>query len=120
MNAHTNRALMALAILTGVSACGESTPTDETATEVAATEPVRTCENIREQVILLSERNVAANVNTIIKIYDPKTVKAEPGKVSCSGRAILSNAEETTVYYRAYQDSDGEWLIEFNEKPLEK
>ena len=113
-------AILALTLAGCLAACGENKPTEDAVAEVAQAEPVRTCESIRAQVVLLSERNAATNINTIVKIYDPKTVKSEPSEIRCSGRAMLSNAEESTVHYRAFQDADGEWLIEFNDKPFEK
>lgn len=112
--------LLAVALAGGLTGCGDNKPAEDDAAEVAQAEPVRTCESIRAQVVLLSERNAATNINTIVKIYDPKTVKSEPSEIRCSGRAMLSNAEESTVHYRAFQDADGEWLIEFNDKPFEK
>lgn len=116
-----DRAALALVLAAGLAACGDNQSAKDEAAEIAKVEPARTCESIREQIVLLTERNVGKNSNnTIVKIYDPKTVKSEPSKVSCSGRAMLSNAQEATVYYRTYKDADGEWLIEYNEKPLEK
>lgn len=115
-----NRAALALVLSAGLAACGDNKPAEDEAAEIAKAEPARTCESIRERIVLLSERNAGTSNNTIVKIYDPKTVKSEPSKVSCSGRAMLSNAQEATVYYRSYKDADGEWLIEYNEKPLEK
>lgn len=113
-------AILVLAVAVSLAACSDNKPTEGDETGVAQAESVRTCESIRAQVVLLSERNAATNITTIVKIYDPKTVKTEPNEIRCSGRAILSNAEEATVHYRAFQDADEEWLIEFNDKPFDK
>lgn len=87
---------------------------DTSATPVP--EMVRTCESIRADIIgLATQRGVS-----IVKIYDPKAIKIEPKKVSCSGRAVVSSAQQTKLYYRNYMDEEGDWLLEYAEQPLEK
>lgn len=95
-----------------LTACGSTT--NDPAPK--PTETVRTCESIREGIIRLAgERGV-----TVVKIYEPKPVKIEPKKVSCVGRAVVGTGQETTVYYRSYQDQEGDWLLQYSEQPLEQ
>lgn len=79
-------------------------------------EVVRTCESIRPDVI----RVAGDNGVTIVKIYDPKTISAEPKHISCSGRALVSSGVEAKIYYRNFQDGDGDWLVQYAEQPFEK
>lgn len=104
-------ALAALALMP-LAACGSG----ETEPAPKPTETVRTCESIREGITRLAgERGV-----TIVKIYEPTPVKIEPKKVSCTGRAVVSSGQEAKIYYRAYQDQEGDWLLQYAEEPLEK
>lgn len=111
MNKHSNRCAMALALLVGLSACSQPDPTP-----LEPVQEVRTCESIRDDVIALTEKNPVS----IVKIYEPTVVMTKPKKVSCSGRAMLSNSMEATVYYRAFEDPEGGWLVEYSENTLEK
>lgn len=101
-----------------LSACGEpsQTTTGGNADSPPTPEIVRTCESIRPEVI----RVAATNGVTVVKIYDPTTIKAEPKKISCTGRALVSTGQEAKIYYRDVQDEDGDWLIQYSEQPLEK
>ena len=95
-----------------LSACGSA---DRQPTPPVA-EVVRTCESIRSDIIKLAgERGF-----TIVKIYEPTTIKTEPKKVSCTGRAVVGTGEEAKIYYRNYQDQEGDWLVQYSEVPLEK
>lgn len=105
------KSMMALALIAGLAGCNQPAPTP-----AEPIKEVRTCESIRADVIAISEKNPV----NIIKIYDPKAVVTEPKKVSCSGRAALSNAMEATVYYRAFEDEEGDWMVEYSENPLDK
>jgi hypothetical protein len=109
-----------LALAANLTACGGSAPSTntETASEAGAAAPSiesRTCESIRSDVIHIA----AGNGVNIVKIYDPKVVKSEPKKISCSGRALVSSGQEATLYYRDSQDADGDWLVQYAETPLD-
>lgn len=101
-----------------LAACLTGCDAGEEATAPAASptaEFVRTCDSITPEVI----RTAATNGVTIVKIYDPKTIKTEPKKISCSGRALVSSGQEATIYYRSFQDEDGDWLIRYAEQRLD-
>ena len=113
---HKTIMLAALALL---SACGEPSGTTTTggdADSAPTSEIVRTCESIIPEVI----RVAATNGVTVVKIYDPKAIKTEPKKISCTGRVLVSTGQEAKIYYRDMQDEDGDWLIQYAEQPLEK
>ena len=95
-----------------LTACGSAT--NEPAPK--PTETVRTCESIHKSIIRLAGEHSV----TIVKIYEPTQVKIEPKKVSCTGRAVVSSGQEAKLYYRAYQDQEGDWLLQYAEEPLEK
>lgn len=102
--------LAALALL--LAGCG--TEPDESWPK--PTETIRTCESIRDEIIMLAEERGV----TIVKIYEPTPVKIEPKKVSCKGRAVVGSGQEATIFYRAYEDEEGDWLIQYAEEPLEE
>lgn len=103
----------ALASVAFLSACGSEEETQEAAVPVA--EPIRSCDSIRDGIIdLASTRGV-----TIVKIYEPKTITDEPKMISCSGRAVVDSGQQAKLYYRNYQDQEGDWLLEYSEQPFE-
>ncbi len=107
-------ALSGFTLVASLSACGpnggQPAPASPPTPQI-----VRTCDSIRPEVI----RTAAANGVSIVKIYNPRTIKSEPKKVSCSGRALVSSGQEAKIYYRDFQDDDGDWLIQYAEKPLD-
>lgn len=98
-----------------LTACGGDTKTASNDAKTEAPTQTRTCENIRDEVI----RVAGTNGVTIVKIYEPKTIKTEPTKISCSGRAVVSTGQEARIFYRDYQDEDGDWLVQYSEAPLD-
>ncbi|QGP77773.1 hypothetical protein [Sphingobium sp. CAP-1] len=113
-----HKQLMIAALLL-VAGCGEAPTSQSTGGEAdraAPSEIVRTCESIRSEVI----RVAATNGVKVVKIYNPKTIKAEPKKISCKGRVLVSSGAEAEIYYRDMQDEDGDWLIQYAEQPLEE
>ncbi len=109
---------VAITLAAMLSACGDGGSSTNTETVSAATTPsveAGTCESIRPDVI----RIAAGNGVNIVKIYDPKVVKSEPKKISCSGRALVSSGQEAVIYYRDSQDADGDWLVQYAEEPLD-
>lgn len=113
---YKNIMLAALALLSACSEPSETATTGGDADSVATPKIVRTCESIIPEVI----RVAATNGVTVVKIYDPKTIKTEPKKISCTGRVLVSTGQEATIYYRDMQDKDGDWLIQYAEQPLEQ
>lgn len=103
---------VALLALT-VAGCGSGDTTDSAAGQQQSEK--KTCDSLRSEVI----RAAATNGVNIVKIYDPKLIKDEPKKTSCSGRALVSSGQETILYYRDYQDDDGEWLVQYAEQRLD-
>ena len=102
-----------------LTACGEaptSTSTGGNAEKAPTPKVARTCESIRPDVV----RVAATNGVVIVKIYEPVTLLTEPKKVSCSGRAVVSTGVEAQIYYRSFQDEEGDWMIQYAEQPLEK
>ena len=96
-----------------VAGCGSADTSANLAVEQQSEK--KTCDSLRSEVI----RIAATNGVNIVKIYDPKLIKDEPKKTSCSGRALVSSGQEAILYYRDYQDDDGEWLVQYAEQPLD-
>lgn len=105
------RGFPALALMAAVTACGFETASEPPEAAAAAD----TCESIRGEII----KQAKDNGFKLVQIYEPKTILNEPNKVSCSGRALVSDMSERTLYYRTYKDQEGTWLVEYNTEPLE-
>ena len=102
----------ALASVSLLAACGSEEVAQEPAGPVVET--IRSCDSIRDGIInLASGRGV-----TIVKIYEPKTLLDEPKMVSCSGRAMVDSGQQTALYYRSYEDQEGDRLLEYSEEPF--
>lgn len=114
INAMKNITLMltAAAMLAGCGSADEpaSAPSPTPAPQVATS-----CSDLRDDVI----RTAATNGVTIVKIYEPKTIKSGPAGSSCSGRAVISTGQAAKIYYRNFKDEDGDWLVQYAEQPFE-
>lgn len=119
MHSRTNTALTAALLpcaLLATSCGGSATTVDNTATATAQPHiNSDTCDTVRAEVIRVAANN---GVN-IVKIYEPKTIKSTPTKAVCSGRALVSSGQQAAVYYRTFQDADGDWLVEYSENRLD-
>ncbi len=113
MKSQTVRSITAALLALTVAGCGSDDSVANAAGEQQSEK--KTCDSLRSEVI----RVAATNGVNIVKIYDPKVVKDEPKKTSCSGRALVSSGQEAILYYRDYQDDDGEWLVQYAEQPLD-
>ena len=98
-----------------VAGCGGGETTENNTVAVQAHIDANTCDTIRAEVI----RVAATNGVNIVKVYDPKTIKSTPTKAVCSGRALVSSGQEAKIYYRNYQDADGDWLVDYSDNRLD-
>lgn len=103
---------LALAISFAVAGCDAETPEENVASPTPS--EVRTCSSIRDAVI----RTAAQNGVNIVKIYEPTTILDTPAKLDCSGRAVVSTGQQATIYYRSFEDADGDRLIQYGETKL--
>lgn len=106
----TYAVLMGLFML---AACSPDKPA-ENVPSVETTE-VRTCESIRDDIIRIAGQN---GVN-VVKIYDPKTIRDTPKKLDCTGRAMVSSGQEATIFYRSFEDADGDRLVQYSEQKMD-
>lgn len=105
------RLALTLSIALSLSACDSG----EQPSQPAETEPVRTCESIRAEVI----RIAAGNGINIVKTYVPKALVSTPDKICCSGLALVSSGQEARIFYREFKDAEGDWLVQYSETALD-
>ena len=71
------------------------------------------CENIRDEIVELSESDKDINGFAIVKIYEPRQISKNDTELICSGRAAWSDLDETPLTYKYYLDSEGEIMMEY-------
>ena len=74
---------------------------------------VANCENIRESMIELSEKDRIHNGYAIMKIYDPVEVSQSPKELVCRGEASYTDGGRGGMTYKAYVDEEGELIFRF-------
>lgn len=77
----------------------------------------RSCEELAQAVIELSEEGETSFRARILKIYDPVQVSLTANRVECQGEALFSNAagERTTLKFYEYADEDGDMFYGYEE-----
>jgi hypothetical protein len=81
---------------------------------VQSFDPSVDCENLRGEIVNLSEQDRTSRGYSLIKIYDPKEVSRSSKDVKCSGRASWSDGDNTVINYTAYVDSEGETMVQYD------
>ena len=94
-------AISVTSLIIGVSACGQL---DQSVTD---------CDNLREEIVELSEEDRQSRGYALVKIREPKTLSKSDNKISCSGSAIWTDGDKTSITYESYIDEDGDRMIEY-------
>tara|TARA_B100001758_G_C18097536_1_gene446656 strand:- start:25 stop:336 length:312 start_codon:yes stop_codon:yes gene_type:complete len=94
-------AIPATALIFGIVSCAEL---DQRITD---------CDNLREEIVELSEEDRQSRGFALVKIREPKTLYKSDKKVSCSGSAIWTDGDKTSITYESYIDEDGDRMIEY-------
>jgi len=71
------------------------------------------CENIRPDIIELSEKDRASKGYALIAIYEPTEVSKSDKELVCRGKASWSDNDETPISYKQYIDQEGSLMLQF-------
>jgi len=71
------------------------------------------CNNLRSEIIAMTEEDRASRGYALIKIREPKTISNTDKQISCSGQAIWTDGDTTGINYKNYIDEDGDVMIEY-------
>ena len=71
------------------------------------------CNNLREEIIELSEEDRQSRGFALVKIRKPKTMSKSGNLISCSGSALWTDGDKTSITYKSYIDEDGDRMIEY-------
>ena len=76
-------------------------------------ESITDCDNLREEIVEMSEEDRQSRGYALVKIREPKTLSKSDNKISCSGSAIWTDGDKTSITYESYIDEDGDRMIEY-------
>ena len=93
--------ISAASFILGVSACSQL---DQSITD---------CDNLREEIVEMSEEDRQSRGYALVKIREPKTLSKSDNKISCSGSAIWTDGDKTSITYESYIDEVGDRMIEY-------
>ena len=71
------------------------------------------CDNLREEIVEMSEEDRQSRGYALVKIREPMTLSKSDNKISCSGSAIWTDGDKTSITYESYIDEDGDRMIEY-------
>jgi len=94
-------AISVASLIVGVSACSQL---DQSVTD---------CDNLREEIVELSEEDRQSRGYALVKIREPKTLSRTDNRISCIGSAIWTDGDKTSITYESYIDEDGDRMIEY-------
>ena len=75
------------------------------------------CENLREEIVELSKEDRQSRGFSLVKIRKPKTLAKSDNLISCSGSALWSDGDKTSITYKSYIDEDGDCLLYTSPSP---
>ena len=71
------------------------------------------CDNLREEIVELSEEDRQSRGFALVKIREPKTLSRSDKRISCKGLALWTDGDKTSITYESYIDEDGDRMIEY-------
>jgi hypothetical protein len=78
------------------------------------------CEQIRAEVVAMSQRDRISRGFALLKIYDPELVSQRPDRLTCRGRAAWTNGLQSALEYGFFQDSEGEYILTYRDLESEQ
>lgn len=72
------------------------------------------CQAIKTEIIEISQEDPYPEYR-ITKIYEPREIARSDTEIKCEGIASWGDATETKIVFRAYEDREGEWMLEFGD-----
>ena len=71
------------------------------------------CDNLREEIVEMSEEDRQSRGYALVKIREPKTLSRSDNRISFSGSDIWTDGDKTSITYDSYIDEDGDLMIEY-------
>ena len=71
------------------------------------------CDNLREEIVEMSEEDRQSRGYALVKIREPKTLSKSDKRISCKGLALWTDGDKTSITYESYIDEDGDRMIEY-------
>ena len=71
------------------------------------------CDNVVSEINFISMDYLSLKGYSIEQIYERKVILDENYEISCSGKALLSDATRKNIFYRAYIDEENDWIVEY-------
>ena len=71
------------------------------------------CDNLRQEIVEMSGEDRQSRGFALVKIREPKTLSKSESRISCSGSAIWTDGDKTSITYTSYIDEDGDRMIEY-------
>ena len=99
-----NRAAIAIpatALISGLAGCAQ------------LNQSITDCDNLREEIIELSNEDRQSRGFALVKIRKPKTLSKSDNLISCSGSALWTDGDKTSIAYKSYIDENGDRMIEY-------
>ena len=94
-------AILATALISGLAGCAQL---DQRITD---------CDNLREEIVELSKEDRQSRGFAIVKIRKPKRLSKSDNLILCSGLALWTDGDKTSITYKSYIDEDGDRMIEY-------
>ena len=99
-----NRAAIAIpatALISGLAGCAQ------------LNQSITDCDNLREEIIELSNEDRQSRGFALVKIRKPKALSKSDNLISCSGSALWTDGDKTSIAYKSYIDENGDRMIEY-------
>ena len=74
-----------------------------------------TCQDLRQEVVEMTEEEKNSLGFALVKIYDPTEVSRTASRVTCRGIGSFTDGDEVEIEYEVYKDREGEWMLKFSE-----
>ena len=94
-------AILASSLILGMAGCAQ------------LAQSIVDCDNLREEIIELSDEDRQSRGFALVKIRTPKTLSKSDHLISCSGSALWTDGDKTSITYKSYIDDDGDRMIEY-------
>ena len=73
-----------------------------------------TCENLRQNIIELSEKDRASRGFALVAIYEPTEISKTDKELYCRGNGAWSDGDKTKITYKQYIDQEENVMIEYD------
>ena len=74
---------------------------------------VANCDNLREEMVELSEEDRQSRGHALVKIREPRTLSKSEKRISCKELVLWTDGDKASITYQSYVDEDGDRMIEY-------